>query len=220
MKSDEELKRDVVDELQWDPAVDEDDIEVSVRDRLVTLTGTVPSYAHKIAVEKAVQRVAGVRAVAVQLRVCAALAGAKTHAEADTDVLAAATAVLNATEGLPPGTIDVGVDRGCVTLSGTLDWAHQRRAAELAVGRLRGVVGIVNRIAVRAEASANDIGAKIAGALKRRARADAQRMEIEVRDGVVTLSGVVHSLAEKRAAEGVAWATRGVRDVVDRLTVE
>ena len=216
MKSDDELRQDIVEELQWDPAVDERGIEVAVHDRLATLSGTVPSYAHKIAVEKAVQRVDGVRAVLVQLDISPP-AG---QARADEAIAASATAVLDATEGLPPGAISVKADRGCLTLSGMLEWGYQRRAAEIAVGRLRGVLGIVNRIEVRSDADAADVEAKIAGALKRRARADAQRMNIEVRDGVVTLSGAVHSLAEKRAAEGVAWATRGVREVVDRLTVE
>ncbi|MGN6319473.1 BON domain-containing protein [Trinickia sp.] len=216
MKSDEELRQDVVDELEWDPAVEEEGIQISVRERVVTLEGTVPSLAQKIAVEKAVQRVDGVRAFVVRLQVSAD--GASM--DADGEIEKAVRTVLDATEGLPADAISVTVDRGCVTLAGTLDWGHQRRAAELAVGRLRGVVGIVNRIAVCGEANPDEIGAKILGALKRRARADAQRLTIEVRDGVVTLSGAVHSFAEKRAAHGVAWATRGVRDVIDRMTVE
>lgn len=216
MKSDEELRQDVADELEWDPAVEEGGIRVSVRERVVTLEGTVPSFAQKIAVEKAVQRVDGVRAFVVRLQVLAD--GVSAHP--DHKIEEAARAVLNGTEGLPADAVAVTVDRGCVTLAGTLDWGHQRRAAELAVGRLRGVVGIVNRIAVRGEANADELKVKILGALKRRARADAQRLTIDVRDGVVTLSGAVHSLAEKRAAQGVAWATRGVRDVVDHMTVE
>lgn len=216
MKSDDELKHDVVDELEWDPAFDETGIAVEVLDRVVTLRGSVPSYAQKIAVEKAVQRVDGVRAFVVRLHVLPP----GTEALADDALAAAAVAVLDATDGLPLGAIGVQADRGCLTLTGTVDWGHQRRAAEIAVGRLRGVVGIVNRIDVRSQADAAEIGEKIAGALKRRARADAQRMQIDVRDGVVTLGGAVHSLAEKRAAHGIAWATRGVRDVVDRLTVE
>lgn len=216
MKSDEELRQDVVDELEWDPAVEETGIRISVREHVVTLEGTVPSLAQKIAVEKAVQRVDGVRAFVIRLHV----SGDGESVNADDEIEQAVRTVLGATEGLPADAISVTVDRGCVTLAGTLDWGHQRRAAELAVGRLRGVVGIVNRIVVRGEANPDEIGAKILGALKRRARADAQRLTIDVRDGVVTLRGAVHSLAEKRAAQGVAWATRGVRDVIDRMTVE
>lgn len=216
MKSDDQLRQDIVEELQWDPAVDERGISVGVQDRVASLTGTVPSYAHKLAVEKAVQRVEGVRAFTIALHI----SPPADPARADEAVAASAKAVLDATEGLPPGAIDVKADRGCLTLTGSLEWGHQRRAAEIAVGRLRGVVGVVNRIEIRSETKEADIGAKIAGALKRRARVDAERMRIEVHDGVVTLSGAVHSLAEKRAAEGVAWATRGVREVVDRLTVE
>ena len=215
MKSDEQLKQDVADELQWDPAIDAAGIEIAVAGQVVTLRGQVPSYAQKIAVEKAVQRIDGVRAVVVELDI----GGAEREAGADRSIAEAALAVLNATEGVPPNAVDVTVERGCVTLAGTLEWGFQRRAAELAVGRLRGVVGVVNRIAVRSDAQPGEVEAKIAAALRRRARADAKRLDIDVKDGVMTLRGTVASLAEKRAAHGVAWATRGVREVVDLLTV-
>ena len=215
MKSDEQLKQDVADELQWDPAIDAAGIEIAVAGQVVTLRGQVPSYAQKIAVEKAVQRIDGVRAVVVELDI----GGAEREAGADRSIAEAALAVLNATEGVPPNAVDVTVERGCVTLAGTLEWGFQRRAAELAVGRLRGVVGVVNRIAVRSDVQPGEVEAKIAAALRRRARADAKRLDIDVKDGVVTLRGTVASLAEKRAAHGVAWATRGVREVVDLLTV-
>lgn len=215
MKSDETLLQQILDELEWDPVVDASGLKIGVRDAIVTLRGSVPAYAQKIALEKAVQRVNGARAIVVDVDVHRP-AG---HAESDEAIAAAARAVLGASEGLPRDAIDVAVDRGCVTLTGTLDWGYQRRAAELAVARLRGVVGIVNRIGAEADADAGEIGSKIAAALARRARADAERLDIDVRHGVVTLRGNVSSLAERRAAEGVAWATRGVREVVDQLTV-
>ena len=216
MKSDEQLKGDVAEELKWDPAIDAAGIEIGVAGHVVTLRGQVPSYAQKIAVEKAVQRIDGVRAVVVELDI----GSTEPEAGADQSIAAAALTVLNATEGVPQNAVDVTVERGCVTLGGTLEWGFQRRAAELAVGRLRGVVGVVNRIAVRSDAQPGEVEAKIAAALRRRARADAKRLDIDVKDGVVTLRGTVASLAEKRAAHGVAWATRGVREVVDLLTVE
>ena len=216
MKTDEQLRQDAFDELHWDPAVDARHIEIAVHDRVVTLRGTVTSYAQKIAVEKAIQRMKDVKAFVVELAVQAP--APETHS--DRSVADAVLAILAATDGLPVNTIDATVQRGCVTLSGEVDWGYQRRAAELAVGRIRGVVGIVNRIAVRIEADPAEIRAKIDAALKRRAQSEANSLQIDVREGVVTLSGAVGSLAERRAAEGVAWHTRGVRDVVNRLMVE
>jgi len=216
MKSDEQLRQHALDELHWDPAVDARHIDVSVEDHVVTLRGSVSSYAQKIAVEKAIQRMKDVKAFVVELAVQPP--APETHS--DRSIADAVRQVLSVTEGLPLDAIGATVQRGCVTLTGEVEWGYQRRAAELAVGRIRGVVGILNRIVVLNEADPAEIRAKIDAALKRRAQSEASNLEIDVRGGVVTLSGAVGSLAERRAAEGVAWHTRGVRDVVNRLMVE
>ncbi|MBU6488154.1 MAG: BON domain-containing protein [Burkholderiales bacterium] len=215
MKSDEQLRQDAIDELHWDPAVDPSQIEVTVHDRIVTLSGSVPSYANKIAVEKAIQRMKDVKAFVIELAVKAP----PDEVRSDSLVADSVLAVLGATEGLPPHAIGVTVQRGCVTLTGELDSGYQRRAAEIAAGRTRGVVGIVNKIRVRTEADPAQIREKIEAALERRAHAQAAKLDIDVREGVVTLNGTVGSLAERRTAEGVAWHTHGVRDVVNRLIV-
>lgn len=216
MKTDQQLRQDALDELHWDPAVDARHIDVTVQDRVVTLHGSVASYAQKIAVEKAIQRMKDVKAFVVEL----AVQPPAQETRSDQSIADAVLAVLAATEGLPLDAIGASVQRGCVTLTGEVEWGHQRRAAELAVSRVRGVVGIVNRIVARTEAAPAEIRSKIEAALKRRAQSEASRLQIDVRAGIVTLSGTVGSLAERRAAEGVAWHTRGVRDVVNRLTVE
>jgi len=216
MKSDEQLRQQALDELRWDPAVDARHIDVSVEDHVVTLRGSVSSYAQKIAVEKAIQRMKDAKAFVVELAVQPP--ASETHS--DQSIADAVRQVLSVTEGLPLDAIGATVQRGCVTLTGEVDWGYQRRAAELAVGRIRGVVGILNRIVVLNEADPAEIRAKIDAALKRRAQSEASTLQIDVRGGVVTLSGAVGSLAERRAAEGVAWHTRGVRDVVNRLMVE
>lgn len=70
MKPDAELREDVILELTWDPQVtDPDAIAVAVKDGAVTLAGRVPAYAENLAAVRAAGRVAGVRAVADQLRV-------------------------------------------------------------------------------------------------------------------------------------------------------
>src|SRR5688572_26354814 len=69
MKTDSELKRDVENELKWEPSVNEAHIGVTAKEGVVTLTGHVPSYAEKYGAEKAVKRVYGVKAVADELDV-------------------------------------------------------------------------------------------------------------------------------------------------------
>ena len=121
-------------------------------------------------------------------------------------------------EGVPSDAIAVRVDRGCVTLTGEVDWGAQRHTAELVASRTLGVIGVMNQIAVKRDADPVLIAEQIAAALERHALNDAKRLQVDVKDGVVTLRGEVGSQEEKRAIHGVACASFGVREVVD-LTI-
>ncbi len=68
MKSDNEIERDVRDELKWDTDLDADDIAVSVKDGVVTLAGFAHSYADRLEAEMATKRVVGVRLSRMTLR--------------------------------------------------------------------------------------------------------------------------------------------------------
>ncbi len=214
MKSDAALKQDVEEELFWDPTVDARQIAVAVHDRIVTLHGAVSSWAQKFAAQKAAQRVAGIRALVLEVTVAAS-----PGLRADQDLAAAIVTALRWQEGLQDQTIRVEVEHGCVTLDGVVDWGYQRHAAEALVSQMAGVVGVTNRITVSVQQTAADVGAQIAAALARRAQRESSAISVEATDGVVTLTGTVDSLAEKRAACGAAWSVKGVREVIDRLTV-
>ena len=69
MKTDAQLKDDVIAELSWEPSVNATQIGVEVKDGIVTLAGHVDSYAEKWHAESAAQRVSGVRALAVEMDV-------------------------------------------------------------------------------------------------------------------------------------------------------
>jgi osmotically-inducible protein OsmY len=216
MKSDEALKQDVEQELAWDLALDASGIEVEVRERIVTLSGRVPDYAQKIAAERAAERVAGCRAIALALAV-----DQRVNADhADADLAAAIMIALRWQASLTGDQVRVEVDRGCVTLLGEVEWGYQRNAAERVVSRMRGVVGVANRLTVRNSDAVFDVAQHISAALARRAQREFAGIHITESKGVVTLSGKVASLRERRAACGAAWATRGVRGVVDQLVVE
>lgn len=122
-------------------------------------------------------------------------------------------------EGIPCDAVHVQVDRGCVALTGEVDWGAQRNTAEMVASRTLGVIGVMNRIAVRRDADPSLIAEQIAVALKAHALDDAQKLQIDVKDGVVTLRGKVSSREEKRVAHGAACACPGVRQVVDQLSV-
>jgi osmotically-inducible protein OsmY len=145
MKNEGQLKRDVESELKWEPSVTEAHIGVSVNDEIVTLSGHVPSYAEKVAAERAAKRVYGVKAVANELDV--KLPGSARRS--DQDIAQACLSALKANYSVPDQQIKVVVRGGTVTLEGEVHWEFQRDAAAQAVRLLAGVIGVVNRITIK-----------------------------------------------------------------------
>ncbi|ABM37608.1 BON domain-containing protein [Polaromonas naphthalenivorans] len=215
MKTDSQLKANVIDELAWDPAINATGIGVMVTDGVVTLTGHLNSFAEKEAVERAIQRVDGVRGIALELDVKLSA----EHKRSDSEIAQAAATSLRLNSLVPYDKIKVLVENGWVTLSGEVDWSYQLVRAEQCIRPLAGVHGIYNRIAIKPRASGRNIGEQITAALTRQAMREARHISVEVEGGVVTLKGTVHSLAEREAAVGAAFSAQGVSRVVDKLKV-
>ncbi|MFM2036553.1 MAG: hypothetical protein RL459_1818 [Pseudomonadota bacterium] len=216
MKTDTQLRDDVMAELNWDPAVKASDIGVIAKDGVVTLTGHLNSYAEKYAVERAVQRVSGVKALAIEMKVQLAAAYERT----DTDIALAAERALQWNVLVPDDKVRPMVERGWITLSGEVAWDYQRSAAEKAVRDLLGVVGVTNLVKVVPQVTADDVKKSIHDALVRQADRESKSVEISVDGSKVTLKGKVHSWAERTAAQGAAWSAPGVATVINNLVVE
>ena len=217
MGGDTQLKKHVEDELRWQPTVDEASIGVSVKDAIVTLTGHARTYAEKIAAERAVMRIKGVKALASELQV--SLPGA--HERTDEDIARAALNVLGWNAVVPKDAVKVQVTRGWVTLSGVVEWSYQKHNAEREISRLMGVKGVINEIEVkpsRTPASA-EIKTGIEAALKRSAEVEARRIQVEIQGPTVVLTGTVSSWPERYAAERAAWAAAGVSKVENKLLI-
>jgi len=215
MKTDREIQEQVLAALDWEPGVDAAHIGVSVLNGIVTLQGIVTSLREKHFAEQITRRVYSVRAVASDLEVLPD--GALKRSDP-----AIAAAVVNALEwdsAIPGDAIKATVRKGWVTLNGTVRWQYEKAAAERAVRNLNGIEGISNAIVVEPAVSIADVQAGIEQALRRSAEVDAQHVHIEAHDGTVVLTGKVHSLTERDAAECAAWAAPGVRSVEDRLVV-
>ncbi|SOE87643.1 Osmotically-inducible protein OsmY, contains BON domain [Burkholderia sp. YR290] len=215
MKSDMQLKKDVEQELEWDPSITAAGIGVEVRDRIVTLAGHLGSFAEKLAARCAAQRVEGVKGVVVELDV--RLPSDDTRS--DEEIAAVVRSVLDWTAGLSEKAVKVTVEKGCVTLSGDVDWGYQLKVAEDAVVRLRGVVTVINQIDVRGNVSAGDIAGKINAPLQRHAEDEARHIDVRVSEGTVTLRGKVGSFPERSIACNAAWSAPGVRNVIDHLSI-
>jgi len=137
----------------------------------------------------------------------------------DADIARSAQSVLRWTKLLPPGCVKVKVDNGWITLSGDVEWEFQKKAAVRAVHHLAGVTGVSDMMTTNSPLSAAVVKAEIELALRRAARTDAKEISVEVRGNDVTLSGSVYSLSERELVRSSAWATPGVRNVVDNMTV-
>lgn len=216
MKTDSELKKDVLAELAWDPVVPEAKVGVSVNDGVVTLTGHLDSYSEKIAARRAVERVGDVKAIAMEIDVIPL----GVHQRSDTEIAAAVDHALSWNTSVPKDRIKVTVEKGWVTLGGEVDWNFQRRAVERLVRPLKGVIGISDNIGIKAAAIPTNLTNRIQDALVRQAMREAKRIEIATEGGVVTLSGQVHSWAERSAVEGATWSAPGVSRVNNLLTVQ
>jgi osmotically-inducible protein OsmY len=216
MKTDVQLKKDVCAELDWDPSINASQIGVAVKDGIVTLTGHLDTYAEKHAVERAVQRVHGVQAIAVELDVKLD----PGHRRSDAEIAAAVQSAFKWHAQIPLDRIQVQVEKGWVTLSGEVDWEYQRREAEKAVRPLTGVVGVSNAVKLKPRATPANLAHRIHEALARHAEHEAKHIEVEVDGAVVTLRGRVDSWAERAAAAGATWSAPGVSSVVNQIRVQ
>lgn len=216
MKRNELLQSEVLDELAWDPAVDSSGIGVTVRDSIVTLSGKVPSYAEKLAAERAVKRVAGVKGVVDELNIVSTLGWVRD----DSSLAQEAADALSRHVSIPPGAVTPFVTNGWIKLEGTVTWNYQRDAAVKAVRNLPGVTGVLNLIALKTQPSKTGIKNRIDAALRRHAQIDADHVIVNLLGGSVTLSGTVGSWYERNQAEQAVWAAPGVARVENKIEIE
>jgi osmotically-inducible protein OsmY len=215
MRSDAEIRNDVIDELRWDPQIPEPDaIGVAVTDGAVTLTGHVATYAQKLAAARAAERVEGVKAVANEIKV--ELAGMGRD---DADIAAAIARILDWDVQIPEGAVHARVENGWVILAGEVGYDFQRREVERMVRQVRGVTGVTNAITINPPASPASVRAAIEDALRRQAEVDARQIRVEVSGHTVKLYGHVRSMREASAAKSAAAAAPGVASVENHLVV-
>ena len=217
MKTNEELQKDVQNAIKWEPLLNAAEIGVTVKDGVVTLTGSVNSYAKKSEAEMATKSVAGVKAVVEKIEL---KFGNDWTKKDDNEI---ATEVLNAIKWnweIPNDKVKVKVEKGWITLDGELHWNFQREAAKNAVKNLMGVTGVSNNITIKAESHDKVEKTKVEDALKRNWSINAKDIDVTVSGTKVTLSGIVSSWYQKDEAARIAWNTPGIWSVDNQLAVE
>jgi osmotically-inducible protein OsmY len=215
MSYDTDLAANVIDELYWDPKIDNTAIAVSADDGTITLRGTVGSLREKREAQKAAQRVTGVVSVDNKLQVKLMNDEKRADAELRGDLLQALML-----DSLVPSTVDAKVADGFVTLTGTADWQYQRDEAEYVTSNIVGTLDVVDEIELtRPKPDAGDVRESIKSAFRRNAALDADDLSVWTDNGTVTIEGTVSSWAQHDEAIDAAWAAPGVTSVHDDMTV-
>ena len=215
MRLDSDIKRDVEDELRWDPDIDATDIGVAVHNGVVALTGFVRSYGQKTEAERDAKRVAGVVGVANDIEVRLPVLDERP----DPDIVRDAVSALKSELPFSSEYIKVVARNGWLTLEGAVEWNYARERAESSVRRIRGVKGVTNSITLKPKAAPQEIRRKIEDAFRRSAELDASRITVEANGSEVILRGTVKSWAERQEAERAAWAAPGVTKVDNRIAI-
>ena len=213
--NDLDLRDLVLEELEFKPDINAASIGVTVQNGVVTLSGHVNSYAQKVSAERTVKAMKGVRGLAEEIEVRLN----KLEGTADDTIASRALNIIAWSSDANVEGIQVTVQKGTVTLEGQLDWQYQNEVIEQAIWRLSGVVGVHNRITLKARADVVDIKRHIEDALKRSAEIEAEGIRVTVDGGVVKLEGKVHLLREREVVERAAWSVPGVSKVEDYLLI-
>ena len=214
---DAELQKRVIQELGWDSRINAPEIGVVVEEGQVRLTGTVATYAEKIAAQEAAHRVTGVLDVANDIQV----KPPGSHLRTDLDIAKAVRWELEWNVMVPHERIRSTVSDGWITLEGEVNLWRERIDAEGAIRYLPGVKGVTNRIIVVDQGiDPALIRGSIEQALERRAAREARRLNVTVKNGTVFVSGIVHTWAEKQAILGTVGHAPGVSAVEDQLDLD
>jgi osmotically-inducible protein OsmY len=216
MKRDIEVHKDVMEEIKCIPLINANEIGVIVKNGIVTLNGTTDSYPKKVAIERAVKKVKGVKGIAEDIEVNITNSFTKT----DSEIAQIVMSTLESQSATQAERLSIFVEDGCVTIEGFLDWDFQRKSVTKVIENIVGVKDIINNIKITQQPIAADIKNKILSSFIRNASVDASKIDVTTEGSKVILSGSVNTWAEYEEAERSAWSTPGVSVIENQLEFE
>lgn len=209
---DNDLREDVLFELQSEPKIASSDVAIAVKDGVVTLSGFVSSCGEKFEVEKTIKRVYGVKAVADAMQIKG------PSDRTDPEIARDAVRALEYHIDVPSEEIVLTVKNGWVRLEGVVENRYQKEIAGSIVRNLKDVQGIMNNLEVESKISTTEVKHHVEDALRRSAEPDAQ-IAVEVEEDTIKLYGSVRSWDERSEAEIAARSIPGVAEVENHISV-
>jgi osmotically-inducible protein OsmY len=204
----------VKESLREDPRIDDSKIKVSTQSGIVTLTGQVPNLSSKKYADLEAKKIGGVRGVINKLIV---FVQARSNTDITQDLL---RGFLNSAD-LELHDLAVKVVSGRVTLTGQVDSWSQKDEAGLIATELRGVTSVDNQVKVAEKGKRPDeeIRKDVIDALGRDVYLMGTLIDVQVKDGIVTLTGKVATPYQKERATEICRFVQNVRDVKDYMEV-
>jgi osmotically-inducible protein OsmY len=216
MRINEELQKNVIAAINWEPLLQAASIGVMVKDGVVTLTGSVNTYAKKAEAEQAAKKVVGVRSVFEDIKVVCN----ENDKRSDAEIMIAIENAFKWHWDVPTEKVTAIVENCWVFLSGELEWNYQKETAKSCISNLIGIIGITNNITVKNSSKDVIEQREIEIAIERNGAINNKNIVVSVFNNVVTLKGSVDSWYQKSEAGRIAWNAPGVKQVQNDLYVD
>ena len=212
------VKKNIIDRLANNDAVNINNIHVHVEGNEVLLQGHVQTYSGKVEAFRDATETARDFTVINELQV---------HFQPNQPVVSDQEISENIQQyfkwqnSINPLNVQVNVNNGEVILSGHVSNLSESIAAEKIVSSAKGVTEVDNRLQVRSELETKDesIEQELLAAFEKSPLIDAQKIDAEVDKGNVYLSGCVANDPIRKEIEEQALHTKGVKDVISKITV-
>jgi osmotically-inducible protein OsmY len=214
----EQIKKDIFDALYWDNRVNASNINVEVEFTEARLSGTVPSSMARRAAEEDALLVPGIYSVKNDISIQYKIPDVPT----DGEIQAMIQNMYLWNTSIDDSKIAVNVNKGIVTLKGTVGSLWELVRAEDLADDIIGVTGVINGLAVVPTESYLDeqIAKRINNAFERSIVIDVDNVTVTVKNGKVTLNGTVSSGFGRNRAREITLLTAGVTSVENLITVK